>query len=133
MTKKLIILAGLILSIIQISLAQTKSGRGNGGNIDPNNLPKIGIVKGNVIDAGIKQNLFKKKASINLLIRDIFNTRQFAYEAYGSNYTIVTERNPTTRMIQVSLSYKFGKMSMDKKKDRRPGESSSDENGDFEL
>jgi outer membrane receptor protein involved in Fe transport len=85
------------------------------------------------IDAGIKQDLFNKKASINLRVRDIFNTRQFAYEAYGSNYTIETERHPTTRMIQLSLSYKFGKLSMDKKKDRRPGESSSDENGDFEL
>ena len=85
------------------------------------------------IDAGIKQDLFNKKASINLRIRDIFNTRQFAYEAYGSNYTITTERHPTTRMVQLSLSYKFGKLSMDKKRGKRPGESSSDENGDFEL
>ena len=85
------------------------------------------------IDAGIKQDLFKKKASINLRVRDIFNTRQFAYEAYGENYNIVTERHPTTRMIQLSLSYKFGKLSMDKSRDKKPGMESNDENGDFEL
>lgn len=114
---------------INPNLSAQLSGRYDAARV----IPQGSLDARFAIDVGIKQNLFKKKASINLRIRDIFNTRQFAYEAYGSNYTIVTERNPTTRMIQLSLSYKFGKMSMDKKRSKRLGESSSEENGDFEL
>lgn len=100
----------------------------------PRVIPQGSMDSRFALDAGIKQDIFKKKASINLQVRDIFNTRKFAYEAYGSNYNLVTERFPTTRVIQLSLSYKFGKMSTDKKRDKRPGmENSGDENGDFEF
>ncbi len=99
----------------------------------PRVMPQGNISSRWAVDAGIKQDFLKKKASINLRIRDIFNTRSFAYEAYGSNYTLLTERNPVTRMIQLSLSYKFGKMN-DKMRDKKqPGQENGDDMGDFEL
>jgi len=85
------------------------------------------------IDAGIKQDLFKKKASINIRMRDIFNTRKFAYESIGANYTQYTERFPSTRMLQISFSYKFGKMSMDKNRNKKPSQESNDDMSDFEI
>lgn len=85
------------------------------------------------LDAGIKQDLFKKKASINIRVRDILNTRKFAYETIGTNYTQSTERYPTTRMLQISFSYKFGKMSMDKNRDKKQNQETTDDMGDFEI
>lgn len=85
------------------------------------------------LDAGIKQDLFKKKASINIRVRDILNTRKFAYETIGANYTQSTERYPTTRMLQISFSYKFGKMSMDKNRDKKQNQETTDDMGDFEI
>lgn len=85
------------------------------------------------VDAGLKQDLFKKKASINIRVRDIFNTRNFSYSAVGSNYTMQTERFPATRMLQLSFSYKFGKMT-DKGRDKKQTQENGDDNmGDFEL
>ena len=115
---------------INTNLSAQLSGRYDA----PRVIPQGSMDARFAIDAGIKHDLFNKKASINLRIRDIFNTRQFAYEAYGSNYNLVTERHPTTRMVQLSLSYKFGKMSMNKSRDKKPDmDNSSDENGDFEF
>jgi outer membrane receptor protein involved in Fe transport len=85
------------------------------------------------VDAGIKQDLFKKKASLNLRVRDIFNTRKFAYESYGTNYSQSTERFPATRMLQLSFSYKFGKMSMNKNRNKKPSMDSSEDASDFEI
>jgi len=85
------------------------------------------------IDAGLKQDLFKKKASINIRVRDIFNTRKFSYEAIGSNYTMQTERYPATRMIQLSFSYKFGKLNGKMRDKKRPDQENGEDNSDFEL
>jgi outer membrane receptor protein involved in Fe transport len=99
----------------------------------PRVMPQGSISSRYGVDFGIKQDFLKKKASLNLRVRDIFNTRGFAYEAYGSNYELVTERNPVTRMFQLSLSYRFGKMTMDKNRDRKPNQENGEDNGDFEM
>jgi|GEM_PF-5634787 len=98
----------------------------------PRIIPQGKISANYAIDAGIKQDLFKKKASINVRVRDIFNTRKFSYNVTGSNYALVSERYPTTRMLQVSFSYKFGKMT-DRSRDRKQNPENGDDMGDFEL
>jgi len=60
MTKKLTMLAGIILCIIQINIAQTAAAPSTSApaartnrpseNTDPNNIQKNGIIKGNVVD-----------------------------------------------------------------------------------
>lgn len=85
------------------------------------------------IDAGIKKDILNKKASINLRVRDIFNTRKFAYESIGTNYTQYTERFPSTRMVQLSFSYRFGKMNMDKKKSQDSESQGGEDMTDFEI
>ncbi|MBN2236618.1 MAG: TonB-dependent receptor [Bacteroidales bacterium] len=85
------------------------------------------------VDAGLKQDFLKKKASVNLRVRDIFNTRKFAYTSTGSNFTQFTERFPTTRVLQISVSYKFGKLNKDKNREKRSEQESGEDLGDFEI
>jgi outer membrane receptor protein involved in Fe transport len=99
----------------------------------PRVMPQGNIAARWAVDAGLKQDFLKKKASLNIRVRDIFNTRGFAYEAYGSNYTLITERNPLTRMLQLSLSYRFGKLSDKMRERKQTNQENGEDMNDFEM
>lgn len=69
-----------------------------------NNVPSYSI------DGGLSLSVLKKQGSINLSVSDIFNTLQYSSFSYGDNFTNTTLYKGETRVISLSMSYKFGKV-----------------------
>jgi hypothetical protein len=61
------------------------------------------------LDAGIKKNLLKNKATVTLNVSDIFNTRKYTtVYAYPAS-TQTTYRDRETRIGNITFTYRFGK------------------------
>ena len=80
------------------------------------------------VDAAIRKDLFKRKASLAVSVRDIFASRQFG--TYSESSFFVQERwsirNP--QMVSVNFSYRFGKpdVSLFKRKNTKINTGGSD-------
>ncbi|MCH8904604.1 MAG: TonB-dependent receptor [Bacteroidetes bacterium] len=72
------------------------------------------------VDVGLKQKILKKKGSINLAVRDIFNTRKFGFEMSGEGFSQVSVRQFESRVATLSFSYRFGSEQAGKRKRKRP-------------
>ena len=59
------------------------------------------------VDASVQRAFFNGKGSVNITLRDVFNTSRFAGENYGENFSQVFEYNRESRILLLSLSYKF--------------------------
>jgi len=68
------------------------------------------------VDAGIRKMLFNRKLSINLMARDLFNSRDSRIRSYGNLYTDYTRSIMGGRMFGFSLTYNFGNSQSQKKK-----------------
>jgi outer membrane receptor protein involved in Fe transport len=78
------------------------------------------------VDAALKYEFYKRKASLSLNGRDIFNTRKFGYTTNDGYYINDVTRRFQSRSIMMTLSYRFGssdfKAGKDKdKKDKADG------------
>lgn len=60
-----------------------------------------------MIGIAIKQDFFKRKISVTLNLRDIFNTWKYDSYTYGSNFTVHDETKSKYPMINLSISYKI--------------------------
>jgi hypothetical protein len=61
------------------------------------------------VDFGVAKNLFNNKAYVRVAVKDIFNTNKSGgFSKYG-NVDCVSYNRATTRTLNVSLSYRFGK------------------------
>lgn len=78
------------------------------------------------LDAGIKHDFLKKKASLSLNARDIFNTRKFGMITSDPSFYMVSERRFQSRSINLTLSYRFGSMSQDRQKTKKQDNSPQD-------
>lgn len=68
-----------------------------------------GEVKGfNSVDAGVKQDFWKGKASVSVNVNDIFNTRKFQVHNEGDYYIMDAERRRESRVATLTFSYRFG-------------------------
>jgi len=59
------------------------------------------------INSTIKQDLFKKKLSLSLSVRDIFSTMKFEFTTEGVGYTSANTMNPESPVVMFNLSYKI--------------------------
>lgn len=59
------------------------------------------------VDMGIKRDFFKGKGSLNIRLRDIFNTEKSRVTSYGDNFVSISERTRDSRMIFVGFTYRF--------------------------
>ncbi|MBC8047144.1 MAG: TonB-dependent receptor [Fimbriimonadaceae bacterium] len=59
-------------------------------------------------DAGLKQDFFKNKLSLNLSMSDIFDTRQWGGFSEGINYYSTNIRKRESQIFTAKLTYKFG-------------------------
>lgn len=79
------------------------------------------------VDMGIKRDFFKGKGSLNIRIRDIFNTEGHKMTSYGENFISYSERYRDSRMVFVGFTYRFNDF-----KRRQERERGTQELEDFE-
>lgn len=73
------------------------------------------------LDLGLKADVLKKKLSINLSLQDVFNTRRFALDGGDATFVNTFSRKRETRILNLSLTYKFGKQDFSSRKNRKGG------------
>lgn len=78
-------------------------------------------------DLGLKKTFLNRKGSVSLRIRDIFDTRKFGGVFEGPTYFQEISHEPDFRVAYLTVSYRFGKMSMNKKKANRSQEQGGDD------
>lgn len=59
------------------------------------------------VDMGIKRDFFKGKGSLNIRIRDIFDSEVMKTTSYGENFISFQERKRDSRMVFVGFTYRF--------------------------
>jgi iron complex outermembrane recepter protein len=60
------------------------------------------------LDFGLRKSFFNRKLTANFNVRDVFNSRKFRVDSWGTNFTQQTESYFNGRVIGVNLSYNFG-------------------------
>ncbi|ADY53232.1 TonB-dependent receptor plug [Pseudopedobacter saltans DSM 12145] len=87
------------------------------------------------LDAGLKYDIFGRKASLGFNMQDILNSRKFGMYTNNQNFIQEFERRRAGRMFNFSLNYRFGKTDLNssqkrsKKGDERPGIGGDEEMG----
>jgi len=61
------------------------------------------------VDAALRYDFYKRKASLSLNGRDLFNTRKFGYVTDDGTYQSNVNRRFQSRMFLMTLSYRFGR------------------------
>jgi outer membrane receptor protein involved in Fe transport len=88
---------------------------------------KMNAMKG--VDVALKKDVFNKKASVMLNVRDVFNSRKM--EGYTETPQLISnfERRWMKRMVTLSVSYRFGgqDLTKPKKKETNTNEISGEE------
>jgi hypothetical protein len=62
------------------------------------------------IDLGLRQNLFDRKLSLNLMVRDLLNSRKRNTITWGDGFYQTNESFFRGRMIGLTATYNFGNM-----------------------
>lgn len=80
------------------------------------------------LDLGLKADFLKKKLSVGLSLQDVFNTRRFALDGGDVTFVNTFSRKRETRILNLSLTYKFGKQDFGSRKARKGGDNGGDMN-----
>ncbi len=78
------------------------------------------------IDLGIRKSFLDRTLNLAFTVRDLLNSRGWRTTTWGNNFYQDFERQPSGQRFTLSLTYNFGNMKADKKKQR---ESMGDEGG----
>ncbi|MBP7398724.1 MAG: TonB-dependent receptor [Chitinophagales bacterium] len=78
------------------------------------------------MDAGIRSDFFQNRLTLNLSATDIFNTREFSGNSYGTNFNQEFYRKRNSQALTLKATYKFGQQ--DSK--RKSGGRTDMDNGD---
>ncbi|RYY55592.1 MAG: TonB-dependent receptor [Chitinophagaceae bacterium] len=79
------------------------------------------------LNAGVSKQLFKKKGTVKVGVRDILYTQQFKGYAKYSDVDLTLAGRRDSRQLNVSFTYRFGKSNIAGERRRKPG--ASDEQG----
>ena len=60
-----------------------------------------------MINLGIRQEIFKRKASLALSVRDLFATFKIENELNGEGYTTIVSIKPESRVATLTFTYNF--------------------------
>ncbi|HEY0899440.1 MAG TPA: outer membrane beta-barrel protein, partial [Sphingobacteriaceae bacterium] len=84
------------------------------------------------MDAGLRYDFMKNKAAgLSLNVRDMFNTRRWAQYTETIDLIQESERRMQGRMVNLTLSYRFGKQDMpqrNRKKEPQQEQGGEEEN-----
>lgn len=78
------------------------------------------------MDAGLRKSFFNKKFSVNVMARDLLNSRKNRSYSWGTNFSDYTESQWGGRMFGINLTYNFGSQSLQKKKPTQQRENNGD-------
>lgn len=84
------------------------------------------------VDAGLRKTFFDRKLSLNLNVRDIFNTRGFKGTTWGEGFYQYSENQRRGRMFGLTLTYNFGNM-RPKKIERPTSSEGMDDGSDMDM
>ncbi|HRE41443.1 MAG TPA: TonB-dependent receptor [Ignavibacteria bacterium] len=73
----------------------------------------------NSFDIALRKDFFDKKLSLNLKVSDLLNTSKFGGSMSTSTYSQVFNRQRESRVVMLSLTYKFGTENKDQNRRRR--------------
>ena len=73
-----------------------------------------------MVSTGVQKNLLKDKATVKLLVNDVFQSKQFREITQYGNIDMKTHTRLDSRRAILSLSYRFGNQNA-QKKDRKTG------------
>ncbi|NVO11526.1 MAG: TonB-dependent receptor [Bacteroidales bacterium] len=59
------------------------------------------------LDLGLRYNILKNKATLTLRVSDVFNTRSFKSNTYGSDFTTYQEMRQESQVIFLGFSYRI--------------------------
>ncbi len=94
---------------VNMRVAKSTSLQLTGMYMAPNRMPQSTIKQMmSGVDAGIKHDFRKNKASLSLNVTDIFNTRKFVYENRGDGYVFNGFRKRESRVAMLTFNYRFG-------------------------
>ena len=82
------------------------------------------------VDGGIRKMFFQRKLSLNVMVRDLFNSRESRINSFGYNFSDYTQSRMGGRMLGISLTYNFGNNNLQKKK---PDAKRNNQNGDSDI
>ncbi|MEJ7768761.1 MAG: outer membrane beta-barrel family protein, partial [Chitinophagaceae bacterium] len=79
------------------------------------------------VNAGLSKQVMKKKGTVKLGMRDIFNTQQFSGFAKYSDVDVLVYGRRDSRQVNVSFTYRFGKKDIPSAR-RKTGGSDDEQN-----
>lgn len=62
------------------------------------------------IDLGLRKTFMDKKVTLNLMVRDLLNSRKMSAESWGEGFYQVSENRFSGRMVGLTVTYNFGNM-----------------------
>ena len=74
------------------------------------------------VDLGLRKTFMDKKINLNLMVRDLLNSRKMSATSWGDGFYQVSENRFSGRMIGLTVTYNFGNMKP-KPADRKNGNS----------
>ena len=81
-----------------------------------------------MVSAGVSKEIFKKKATIRLNVRDIFYTQGFRGSSKYSNIDMRITENRDSRVVNFGFTYRFSKGKINGAPKRRANSSSEEQN-----
>ena len=62
------------------------------------------------VDLGLRKTFLDKKFSLNVMVRDLLNSRKMGSTSWGDCFYQVSENRFSGRMIGFTVTYNFGNM-----------------------
>jgi len=115
-----------------VMLGRTISGQISGEYSAPRVIAQGKQTASYSIDMGLRKTFFDRNLSLNLMVRDLLNSRKRNTITWGDGFYQTNESYFHGRMIGLTATYNFGNMKP-KQSDRKKTESQSDMNLDSEM
>jgi len=110
-----------------LMFSKTFSGQISGGYEAPELIAQGKENASYSIDMGLRKTFFDRKLSLNLMVRDLLNSRKHNSTTWGDGFYQRSESSFHGRMVGVTVSYNFGNMKP-KQKARKTEEAAPDMN-----
>ena len=70
-------------------------------------------------EMALKKDVLNEKGTVTFRLNDIFNTQEFRFTQFGENFTSQNYRKRQSRIAFLGFSYRFGKITNQKKREER--------------
>jgi hypothetical protein len=79
------------------------------------------------VDIGVRQDLFKNRATLTANLSDIFDTKKMNMKNYNTGYDLTAFRKRESRILMITFSWRFGSAEDLKKKSAQPVQQQPDD------